>query len=278
MTADHECKRAIEVDTEIQAITIAPDSTIIAAGPSGALALRVEDAFFEPVPAPHERRTKAVDAGTRMFSVSGPADRAYLASISPRDPLEKDRERYEELRQELSLIDEDKLRCGYDRFGRLVVYGTRPAGFFDWSTRTIRYDGTTETLFAVGWPFLRMEYRPLWSGRDEDLDDAAVFRGEAFRGNRAVYIFLPDGRIDLLPAEEHFWTFSWGYGGNGPGRLEISISRAMGLLRGTRRSTSDAFEQWLEGLVETQHMDRPLEIPVGLLRAKFQQLKEASGE
>ena len=99
MTADHECKRAIEVDTEIQAITIAPDSTIIAAGPSGALALRVEDAFFEPVPAPHERRTKAVDAEVRMFSVSGPADRDYLASLSPQDPLEKDQELYKELRR-----------------------------------------------------------------------------------------------------------------------------------------------------------------------------------
>ena len=86
-------------------------------------------------------------------------------------------------------------------FGRLVLYGTRPAGSFDWSTRTIRYAARTETLFAVGWPVLRMEYRPLWSGRDKDLDDEAVFRGEAGSGGRPVYIFLPDGRIDLLPVE-----------------------------------------------------------------------------
>ena len=52
MTADDECQRAIEVDTEIQAITIVSDSTIIAVGPGGALALRVEDTFFDPVPAP----------------------------------------------------------------------------------------------------------------------------------------------------------------------------------------------------------------------------------
>ena len=279
MKADLECERAIEVDTEIRAITIAPDSTIVAAGPAGVLALRVEATFFDPVPAPRERRTKAADAEARAFSVAGPADRAYLASVSLQEPLEKDRERYAELRRHLGLNDEDELRSGYDRFGRLVLYGTRAAGFFDLSTWTIRYDGTTETLFAVGWPFLRMEYRPLWSGRDEDLDDSAVFRGEASRGDRAVYIFLPDGRIDLLPAEELYWGFNWGYGGSGPGRLEISICRAAGLLRGEHQSTYPAFRRWLEDLVENQHdADGPLEIPVGLVRAKFRQLKETPGE
>ena len=278
MTADRECERAIEVDTEIQAITIAPapDSTIIAAGPGGALALRVEATFFDPVPAPRARRTKAVDAEVRVFSVAGPADRTYLASISLQDRAEeRDQVHYEELKQKLWLIDEDELHSGYDHFGRLVLYGTRAVGFFDWSTGTTRYDGTTETLFAVGWPFLRMEYRPLWSGRDEDLADAAVFRGEADSGG-AVYIFLPDGRIDLLPAENDLgWTFRWGYGGSGPGRLEISICRAVGLHQGTY----PAFQLWLEDLVERQHhMDQPLEIPVGLVRARFQQLKEDSGE
>ena len=278
MKSDRECTRAIVVDTEIRAITIAPDSTIVAAGPAGGLALRVEATFFEPMPAPRERRTKAVDAEARVFSVAGPADRAYLASVSLQEPLEKDGERYAELRRKLGLIDEDEQHSGYDRFGRLVLYGTRAAGFFDWSTRTIRYDGTTETLFAVGWPFLRMEYRPLWSGRDADLDDAAVFRGEASRGGRAVYIFLPDGRIDLLPAEdldELYGGFNWGYHGE---ELEISICRAAGLLRGGRRSTWStypAFRRWLKDLVENQHdADGPLEIPVGLVRAKFQQLKE----
>ena len=279
ITADYECERMIQVDTEISAITIAPDSTIIAAGPAGALALRVEATFFDPMPAPREPQTKAEDTEARVFSVAGPADRAYLASVSLQEPLEKDRERRAELRRELGLIDEDELHCGYDRFGRLVLYGTRAAGSFDWSTRTIRYDGTTETLFAVGWPFLRMEYRPLWSGRDADLDDAAVFRGEASHGNRAVYIFLPDRRIDLLPAEDLHWSFNWGYGGNGPGRLEISICRAVGLLQGRHRSTYPAFKRWLEDLVEKQHHnDRALEIPVGLVRAKYQQLKEGRGE
>jgi hypothetical protein len=280
MIADDECERAIEVDTEIRAITIAPDSTIIAVGPGGVIALRLEDTFFDPVSVPPERRTKAVDAEVRVFSVAGPADRAYLASVSSQAPRQEDRELYEELRRELGDIDEDELRCGYDRFGRLVVYGTRPGGFFDWSIRTIRYDGTTETLFAVRWPFLRMEYRPLWSGSDESIDDATVIRGDHSQGNRAVYIVLPDERIDLLPAENNLsWTFSWGYGGSGPGRLEISICRAAGLLRGRHQSTYPAFQRWLEGLVERQHhMDGPLEIPVGLVRAKFQQLKESSGK
>ena len=209
----------------------------------------------------------------RVFSVAGPTDRAYLASISLQDPSEKDQERYQELRQQLSLIDEDQLHCGYDHFGRLVLYGTRPAGFA-WPAPTIRNDGTTETLFAVRWPFLRMENRPLWSGRDEDLDDAAVIRADA--KSQAVYIFLPDGRIDLLTREEHLgWNFGWGYGGSGPGRLEISICRAVGLLRGKDRSTYPAFQRWLESLVERQHhIDQPLEIRVGLVRAKFQQLKQ----
>ena len=278
LMADHECERAIEVDTEIQAITIAPDSTIIAAWPGGACALRVEDTFFDPVPATRGRRTKAVGTEVRVFTVAGPADRAYLASISPQDPVERDQE-HEELKRKLSLIDKDELHSGYDNFGRLVLYGARAVGSFDWSTLTTRYDGTTETVFAVGWPFLRMEYRPLWSGCDEDLDDAAVFRSEVGSGG-AVYIFLPDGRIDLLLAEDDLsWTFSWGYGGSGPGRLEISICRAAGLLRGEHQATYPAFRRWLEHLVETeQHRDRPLEIPVGLVRAKFQQLKETSGE
>jgi hypothetical protein len=203
---------AIEVDTEINVITIAPDSTIIAAGPGGVLALRVEATFFDPVPAPRERRTKAVDAEVRVFSVAGPADRAYLGSVSSREPLEKDLGQYEELRRHLSpVLDEDDLRPGYDQFGRLVLSGT-----------TARYSGTTETLFAVRWPFLRMEYRPLWSGRDEDLDDAAVILGEAFssRGARAVYISLPDQRIDLLPADEPLWNFGWGYDGTEPWHLK----------------------------------------------------------
>jgi WD40 repeat protein len=270
MRVDRECKRTIEVNTEIQAITIAPDSTIIAAGPGGALAIRVDATFFEPLPAPRERRTKAVGAEVRVFPVAGPADRAYLASVSSGEPLEKDLERYAELRRHLPpVIDEDELRSGYDRFGRLVLSGT-----------TERYSGTMETFFAVGWPFLRMEYRPLWSGCDEDLDDAAVIRGGAFLGGRAVYIFLPDERIDLLPAENNLgWTFSWGYGGSGPGRLEISICRAAGLLRGRCQSTYPAFERWLEDLIERQHdTDRPLEIPVGLIRAKFRQLRESPGE
>ena len=150
-------------------ITIAPDSTIIATGPGGALALRVDATFFEPVPAPRERRTKAVDAKAREFPVAGPADQAYLASVSAGEPLEEDLEQYTELMRRLSpVIDEDELRSGYDHFGRLVLSGT-----------TARYSGTTQTLFAVRWPFLRMEYRPLWSGRDEDLDGSAVIRGEA---------------------------------------------------------------------------------------------------
>lgn len=70
----------------------------------------------------------------------------------------------------------------------------------------------------------------------------------------------------------------WSDGG-GPGRLEISVCRAAGLMRGTRQDTYPAFERWLEDLVEKQHAPNgPLEIPVGVVRAKFQQLKEASSE
>lgn len=279
LATDHECEQAIEVDTEIQAITITTDSTIIAAGPHGALALRLEDTFFAPAPAPHRRQTKAVAAEARVFKVAGPADRAYLASVSTRDPSETDQERYRELRRQLAILDAvDQLGCGYDCFGRLVVFGTRPGRFSDLPTRTIRYDGTTETLFAVEWPCLRMEYRPLWSGRDEDLDDAAVIRADA--GSQAVYIFLPDGRIDLLTREQPVaWNFGWGYGGSGPGRLEISICRAAGLRRGTGHGTHTEFNMWLEDLVENQHSPHePLEISVGVVRAKFQQLREDPGE
>ena len=280
LTADHECQRVIEVDTEISAITIAPDSTIIAAGPAGALALTVEAAFFGPMPAPRTRRTKAEDAEIEVFSVAGPADRAYLDSISPGQPREEDLEHYAELKRHLSwLISEDDLRSGYDHFGRLVLYGTRPPGLFNWFSRMIRRGDATETLFAVGWPFLRLEYRPLWSGRDTDLDDDAVFRGEAGPGGRPVYIFLPDGHIDLLPEEGRDWGFSWGYCGSSPGRLETAICRAAGLLRGRQRRTYPAFERWLVDLVEKKHhSDRPLEIRVGVVRARFQELQESSGE
>jgi hypothetical protein len=276
ITADVECERAIEVDTEIKVITIAPDSTIIAAGPGGVLALRVEATFFDPVPSPRERRTKAVDAEVREFSVAGPADQAYLASVSSGKPLKEELGQYEELRRHLPrVLQEDELRPGHDQFGRLVLSGT-----------TARYSGTTETVFAVGWPFLRMEYRPLWSGRDEDLDDAAVIRGEASsspssRGHRAVYIFLPDGRIDLLPAEEPLWNFGWGYDGTEPWHLRVSICRAAGLLRGTSQRTYpafDTFDRWLKDLVEGHSSDQSLEIPVSLVRAKFQELKASSGE
>lgn len=278
LAADHECEQAIEVDTEIQAITITADSTIIATGPHGALALRVEDTFFAPAPAPHRRQTKAVAAEVRVFKVAGPADQSYLASVKARDPSEMDQERYRELRRQLAMFDAGQFGCGYDCFGRLVVFGTRPGRFPGWPGQPIRYDGTTQTLFAVEWPCLRMENRPLWSGRDEDLDDAAVIRADA--RSQAVYIFLPDGRIDLLPREEPVgWNFGWGYGGSGPGRLEISICRAVGLLRGTRQGTYTEFNLWLEDLVEKQHSPHgPLEIPVGDVRAKFQQLKQGSTE
>jgi WD40 repeat protein len=268
MTADVECERAIEVDTEIKAITIAPDSTIIAAGPSGALAMRVEATFFDPVPAPRERRTKAVDAEVRVFSVAGPADQAYLASVSSREPLDKDLEQYAELRRHLpAVIDADELRSGYDYFGRLVLWGTMA-----------HYSGTTETLFAVGWPFLRMEYRPLWSGRDKDLDDAAIICGEASfpPGHRPVYISLRQN-IDLLPAEEPLWNFGWGYDGTDPWHLRVSICRAAGFLRGTQQKTYPTFDQWLKGLVEGYSSGQPLEIPISCVRAKFQELRESSG-
>jgi WD40 repeat protein len=280
MTADHECRRVIEVDTEISAITIAPDSTIIAAGPAGALALRVETTFFEPMPASRTRRTKAKAAEVHMYSVTGPADWAYLDSISPGQPREEDLEHYAELKRHLSwLISENELHSGYDHFGRLVLYGTRPAGFFNRFSRMIRRSGSAETLFAVGWPFMRLEYRPLWSGCDTDLADEAVFRGEPGHGARPVYISLPDERIDLLPEAGPDWGFGWGYGGSSPGRLETAICRAAGLLRGRQWRTYSAFQRWLEDLVEEKHRnDRPLEIRVGVVRAKFQELQESSGK
>jgi len=49
LTTHHECERAIWVDTKIAAITVTPDSTILASGPTGTvLALRVEASFFDP--------------------------------------------------------------------------------------------------------------------------------------------------------------------------------------------------------------------------------------
>jgi len=49
-TTRRECDRAIPLDTKISAITIAHDSTILAGGANGLVALRVEAAFFDPVP------------------------------------------------------------------------------------------------------------------------------------------------------------------------------------------------------------------------------------
>jgi hypothetical protein len=266
-TADHECQRAIEVDAEISAITIAPDSTILAGGPAGMLAVRVEAAFFDPLPAPRERRTKAKDAQVKVFSVAGPADGDYLASISPRRPSEGDLEHYAQLREKLGETNEGEPHCGYDRFGRLVLSGT-----VDW------YDGATETRFAVRWPFLRMEYRPLWSGT-ADLDDSAVFRGDGSYGNRPVYIFHQDGRIDLLPGEDLDWDFSWGDEEIGSYNLGVSVCRAAGLLRGQRRKIPREFEWWLEDLIQNEHHPgQPLKIPVSLVRKKFRRLKEVPGD
>ena len=50
-----------------------------------------------------------------------------------------------------------------------------------------------------------------------------------------------------------------------PGRLETSICRAAGLLRGRQWGTYSAFERWLEDLVEKKHLsDRPLAMRMAL--------------
>jgi hypothetical protein len=142
------------------------------------------------------------------ITVRGPADREYLDSVSwRRAPAPGDGARWEALRQgyvEPSLA----YRVGYDLFGRMVLY----------------HEAAREYI---------VEY-PLALPHDPFPDDAIlVASNDGGRGGvRAIYVQLPDGRVDLLPADpgrndDGPPPFTWGYSGSGPANLASAIYRAV---------------------------------------------------
>ena len=63
------------------------------------------------------------------------------------------------------------------------------------------------------------------------VPDEAYIVANGGGGDRAVYIELPDGQLDLLPRLPNPWTgrqwtgWNFGYDGTGPAHLERAISR-----------------------------------------------------
>jgi hypothetical protein len=195
-------------------------------------------------------------AVTDWIDVRGDADLKYLATVAWLGPKTEDQDRATALISHL-LEDQRPGRAGYDPFGRLVVCSNNAAHY------------------VVEWP-LKVP--------DESYPDGAVViasNDTGRSGGRAVYVQLPDGRLDLLPANPDsggpYPGFAWGYCGTGPGALEAAIVRSCcedyrdpAVERRLNDSTVDrlTFRRWLEEQVESA-LKHSLTLRVEDVRARY---------
>lgn len=192
-----------------------------------------------------------------MLEVLGDVDRTYLATVDWRPPRPGDESRLAQLAAKVggssgtSTPQPNEELCGYDPFGRLVLRLQEVAAY------------------VVEWPF-RLPSTP--------YPDAAMLVGVDVPqkpGSRPVYVRLPDGRLDLLPADPstagYVPRFKWGYSGGSPGWLEAQIIRACcedyRKLEGDSR-LHPSFRHWLEWQIEEVAQDR-LELSVGEIRSHY---------
>jgi hypothetical protein len=177
----------------------------------------------------------------------------YLPTLDWRPRLPEDEARFERLVQRCARHPEfegeplDQL-TGYDPYGRLVIRS--PSG----------------SHFVAEWPLVVPGQRY--------PDEASIVGSAARGGSRAVYVVLPDGSMDLLPADPDdeavadIPPFSWGYDGIGPHRLASAIQRAC--WRDYRDPACHdhknlGFESWLGYQIDQASHDR-LDLRIGDVR------------
>jgi hypothetical protein len=120
----------------------------------------------------------------------------YLDTVSWWGPAEGDEPRRDQLACHLS--DVERIRSGYDPWGRLVV--------------------RSQSLFVVEWPV----------GTSGSPAEGAVIAAERSRntGAQPVFVDYPDGRLEPLPAAPSpnlDTDFLWGYSGQGPRQLAAAL-------------------------------------------------------
>jgi hypothetical protein len=144
---------------------------------------------------------------SRSFEVAGGLDRRYLKAVQWDDEGLPDDARRRRLRSQLALDSRRAIRFGADPWYRVVAHDPK------------------EKVFAVEWP-----YGP----PEEGISDASSLVADGATGDRPVYIELPDGRLDLLPAHPAPFLAGWnfGYEGGGPFALVIAIERTFELVDG----------------------------------------------
>lgn len=139
------------------------------------------------------------------FPLTGPSDyfdatgkwaEKYLATVSWWGPRDEDDLR--EARLRVQLERDAEYTSGYDPWGRLVL--------------------RTKDAFVVEWP--------VGSTVSSLPDEVEVVADQSSSGGSPVFLRLPDGRLDLLPApvdERSGVSYTWGYGGGGP----FALTRAL---------------------------------------------------
>lgn len=161
--------------------------------------------------------------------------RRYLETVSWWGPRAEDDLR--RMRLTAQLEPEASFTSGYDPWGRLVL---KSGG-----------------EFVVEWPL-----GPLTSSPP---DESIIVANSSDRAESPVFIALPDGRLDLLPAPANRRggiSFTWGYAGGGPATLASALHQLV------TSTPADGWRPASDGIDDliVHYKSSKLHIPVGQLR------------
>jgi len=191
-----------------------------------------------------------------LLEVRGNFDRDYLATVDWRSLDPGDEKRFTVLAQQCTGYDDFRSEpleqlTGYDPFGRLIIHSS------------------SAEFFVVEWPLIVPQ--PPYP------DEARIVGcGAKQGGERPVYVLMPDGSMDLLPAypsqSSQAPSFQWGYGGGGPNELELAIK---GACCKDYRDLDDPwdeafrpFQGWIDFQIRNADRDH-LDLKVGEIRRWF---------
>lgn len=203
--------------------------------------------FYLRIADPEFRKNDHPETKPRVSAVVGPWDRAYLAQLEEIDPSRYGRSfriLFEQLGRQI--IGETRLLWGIDPDGRLVGH-----------YRDQERDG--QELYAIEWPL---------NPPVEGIPAGTRIVADGGRGDRPAYLAYPDGRILPLPADPRQpdgWNF--GYGGSGPGALEMAIVSTFSRAHAIDPDTMP--RHWINDQVEHADHGRTLEISVDELRRRY---------
>ncbi|MEU3356120.1 helix-turn-helix domain-containing protein [Streptomyces sp. NPDC037389] len=184
-----------------------------------------------------------------LLDTPGEPEEGYLAKASWWGPAPGDEHRAAQLRDHLWEKDRAGARIGYDPFGRMLFHNPETGALIVEKPR-------------------RLPQAPY-------PDEAELL---ATPGNMTVFVRLPDGRLDLLPADPRYprySDFTWGYGGTGPDNLARALSFALldhpdSDHPETLEDRPQAWREFIEHLVtEAIPQKEPLRLTVGTLRAQL---------